>query len=237
MERQRLDKIIASTGKWSRREVRELARRGLVTVDGAAVRSVEEKFDPEAAEILVKGEALAYRRYTWIMLNKPAGVLSATEDPRQETVLDLLPEQLRRRGLFPVGRLDKDTEGLLLLTDDGTFAQRLAHPSHRMEKEYHVTVTGRLEDCEARLAALRSLEDGSPIAPARVRTVADRKGRRVLSVTIHQGRNRQVRRMCALAELRVERLVRVREATLVLGDLPAGRWRPLTGEERAALLG
>ncbi|MDE6456054.1 MAG: 16S rRNA pseudouridine(516) synthase, partial [Dysosmobacter sp.] len=114
MAKERLDKIVASTGKWSRREAKELARRGLVMVDGAAVRSVEEKFDPEEAEILVNGEALSYRRYTWIMLNKPAGYLSASSDSRGKTVLDLLPRELRRQELFPVGRLDKDTEGLLL---------------------------------------------------------------------------------------------------------------------------
>ena len=114
MEKQRLDKLIASTGRWSRREVKNLVRQGRVLVDGVPVRSAEEKADPEKAEILVNGEAIAYRRYTWVMLNKPAGYLSATEDGRGPTVMDLLPAELRRQGLFPVGRLDKDTEGLLL---------------------------------------------------------------------------------------------------------------------------
>ena len=109
MEQQRLDKIIASTGKWSRREAKELVRRGLVTVNGAAALSVEEKFDPEAAAIYVNGEPLLFRRYTWVMLNKPAGFLSATEDGRGKTVLELLPRDLQRQELFPVGRLDKDT--------------------------------------------------------------------------------------------------------------------------------
>ena len=117
MEQQRLDKIIASTGRYSRREVKELIRRGAVAVDGVPARSAQEKADPEAAEITVNGEVLTYRRYTWVMLNKPAGYLSATEDGRGPTVLDLLPPELRRQGLFPVGRLDKDTEGLLLLTN------------------------------------------------------------------------------------------------------------------------
>ena len=124
METQRLDKILASTGEWSRREAKELARRGLVTVDGAAVRDLDAKVDPEAADICVEGKALRYRRYTWIMLNKPAGYLSATEDGRGATVLDLLPQELQRQNLFPVGRLDKDTEGLLLLTNDGEYAFR-----------------------------------------------------------------------------------------------------------------
>ena len=114
MGKERLDKIIASMGKWSRREVKELVSRRLVRVDGTVISSAEEKFDPEMVEIFVNGEALCYRRYTWVMLNKPAGYLSATEDGRGKTVLDLLPQELQRQELFPVGRLDKDTEGLLL---------------------------------------------------------------------------------------------------------------------------
>ena len=105
---QRLDKMIASTGRWSRREVKELVRQGRVSVDGVPARSAEEKADPETAEIRVSGEVLTWRRYTWVMLNKPAGYLSATEDGRGATVLDLLPPELQKQGLFPVGRLDKD---------------------------------------------------------------------------------------------------------------------------------
>ena len=133
--------------------------------------------------------------------------------------------------VYPVGRLDCDSDGLLLLTNDGDFAQRMAHPSHRKEKEYHVTVTGRLAGCERRLAALTALEDGSPIVPARVTVLRRDGGTWVLSVTICQGLNRQIRRMCALAELRVKRLQRVREGSLTLGDLPLGKWRYLTAEE------
>ena len=114
---ERLDKVLASTGRWSRREAKELIREGRVLVDGQPAGSGEQKVDPAGTALLVDGQAVAVSRFTYVMLHKPAGVLSATEDPRQETVLDLLPEHLRRRGLFPVGRLDKDTEGLLLLTD------------------------------------------------------------------------------------------------------------------------
>ena len=137
--------------------------------------------------------------------------------------------------MYPVGRLDMDSEGLLLMTNDGDFAQRLAHPSHGLEKEYRVTVSGRLEGCRERLAALSALEDGTPIAPARVAVLARRGGRWVLSVVICQGLNRQVRRMCALAGLEVARLVRVREGPLELGSLPGGRWRRLTEEELTAV--
>ena len=128
MAAQRLDKIIASTGRWSRREVKDLVRQGRVTVDGVPARSAEEKADPEQAVIAVNGEKLNWRRYTWVMLNKPAGYLSATEDGRGATVLDLLSQDLQRQGLFPVGRLDKDTEGLLLLTNEGGLAHELLSP-------------------------------------------------------------------------------------------------------------
>ncbi len=146
MEQQRLDKIIASTGKWSRREAKELVRRGLVTVNGAAALSVEEKFDPEAAAIHVNGEPLLFRRYTWVMLNKPAGFLSATEDGRGKTVLELLPRDLQRQELFPVGRLDKDTEGLLLLTNEGGLAHALLSPKRHVFKVYYVRTSGRLTE-------------------------------------------------------------------------------------------
>ena len=135
MALERLDKILSSTGRWSRREVKELVRQGRVTVNGAAARSAEEKTDPETAEITVNGEALPWRQYTWVMLNKPAGYLSATEDGRGATVLDLLPQELQRQHLFPVGRLDKDTEGLLLLTNQGDLAHDLLSPKKHVDKE------------------------------------------------------------------------------------------------------
>ena len=146
MEKQRLDKIIASTGKWSRREVKALVRQGRVLVDGVPARSAEEKADPLTAAIIVNGEPLAYRKYTWVMLNKPAGYLSATEDGRGPTVLDLLPTELKKQGLFPVGRLDKDTEGLLLLTNEGGLAHDLLSPRHHVEKVYYARVAGRLTE-------------------------------------------------------------------------------------------
>ena len=167
MEQQRLDKIIASAGEFSRREVKDLIRHGRVLVDGVPARSAQEKADPETAEITVNGVSLAYRRFTWVMLNKPAGYLSATEDGRGATVLDLLPPALRKRNLFPVGRLDKDTEGLLLLTNEGGLAHDLLSPRRHVEKEYFVRVTGRLteEDCRA-FAAGMTLEDGLRCRPA-----------------------------------------------------------------------
>ena len=159
---ERLDKIIASTGRWSRREVKDLIRQGRVLVDGYPAAAPEEKADPETARITVNGETLEYRRYTWVMLNKPAGYLSATEDGRGPTVLDLLPPELQRRGLFPVGRLDKDTEGLLLLTNEGRLAHDLLSPRRHVDKVYRARVTGCLtaEDAAAFAAGL-VLGDGT----------------------------------------------------------------------------
>lgn len=126
---ERLDKVLAGTGRWSRREVKDLVRQGRVRIDGVTARTAEEKLDPDAAAISVDGQPVETERFTYVMLHKPAGVLSATEDSRQSTVLDLLPPELRKRGLSPVGRLDKDTEGLLLLTNDGALAIGCSRPS------------------------------------------------------------------------------------------------------------
>lgn len=232
MEKQRLDKIIASTGRWSRREVRELARRGQVTVDGAAVRSVEEKFDPEAAEIAVAGEPLRWRRYTWIMLNKPAGVLSATEDGRGETVLDLLPQDLRRQGLFPVGRLDKDTEGLLLLTNEGPLAHAILTPKRHVDKIYYVKTAGRLteEDCRAFAAGL-SLEDGLLCLPAGLEILSAGEVSEA-RVTLREGKFHQVKRMLAVRGKPVLYLERVQMGALPLDrGLRRGAFRFLTEDE------
>ena len=233
---ERLDKLLAATGRWSRREVKDLVRQGRVELDGQPAAAADVKIDPAAADIRVDGEALSYSRFTYLMLHKPAGVLSAARDSRQKTVLDLLPPELRRRGLSPVGRLDKDTEGLLLLTNDGALAQRLTHPSHGVSKTYQVTVQGDVDGAAERLAAMRDLE-GEPIAPARVRTLRREGDRALLEITIHQGKNRQIRRMCAQCGLAVPRLRRIREDCLTLGGLRAGTWRDLTPEEVAALKG
>ena len=136
MAKERLDKLIASTGRWSRREVKTLVREGRVLVDGRIAGSAEEKYDAESCRIAVNGEELLLRRHTYVMLHKPAGVLSATEDGRGRTVLDLLTPELRKIGVFPVGRLDKDTEGLLLLTDDGELAHTLLSPKKHVDKVY-----------------------------------------------------------------------------------------------------
>ena len=232
MALQRLDKVIASTGRWSRREVKELVRQGRVTVNGAVAKIAEEKADPEAADICVNGERLIWRQYTWVMLNKPAGYLSATEDGRGKTVLDLLPPELRKRDLSPVGRLDKDTEGLLLLTNQGGLAHDLLSPKKHVDKEYYVRVDGRLTgaDCEAVKAGLR-LDDGLVCQPAELVILPEGAGREA-HITIREGKFHQIKRMMAYLGKPVTYLERVRMGNLTLDSaLSRGNWRFLTAEE------
>lgn len=231
---ERLQKILSAAGVCSRRQAEEFLRAGRVTVNGVPA-SLGDSADPAGDVVCLDGRPLsAPVERLYLMLHKPRGYVTTLSDERgRRTAADLTADCGAR--VYPVGRLDMDSEGLLLMTNDGDFAQRLAHPSHGLEKEYRVTVSGRLEGCRERLAALSALEDGTPIAPARVAVLARRGGRWVLSVVICQGLNRQVRRMCALAGLEVARLVRVREGPLELGSLPGGRWRRLTEEELTAV--
>ena len=171
---ERLDKIISATGKKSRREVKLLVKQGRILVDGVPASAPEMKVDPAVSEILLDGENIGYQRFTYIMLHKPAGVLSAVEDKRQKTVLDLLPEELQRRNLSPVGRLDKDTEGLLLLTNDGELTHRLLSPRHHVDKVYYARVDGRLEEADcAAFAAGITLGDGLECMPAGLEILSD----------------------------------------------------------------
>ena len=237
MERLRLDKIIAASGKYSRREVKLLIRQGRVLVDGVPARSPEDKVDPESAEIAVNGEALPYRRYTWLMLHKPAGVLSATEDGRGTTVLDLLPQELRRRNLFPVGRLDKDTEGLLLLTNEGVLAHDLLSPRRHVDKVYYARTAGQLreEDRQA-FAAGMALGDGLKCLPAELEILsAGLEGSEAL-VTLREGKFHQVKRMLAARGTPVLYLKRIRMGNLTLDPaLAPGEYRYLTEKELAGL--
>lgn len=230
---ERLDKLLAGTGKWSRREVKALVRQGLVRVDGRLAASAEDKLDPAAAIITVAGETISLCRFTYVMLHKPAGVLTATEDRKQPTVLDLLPPELRRIGLAPVGRLDKDTEGLLLLTNDGELAHRLLSPKYHVDKRYLARVDGELSaaDTEA-FARGMTLGDGLECLPAGLEVLPDR----VCIVTLREGKFHQVKRMLAARGAPVLYLKRLSMGPLTLpDDLPPGAYRLLTDEEISAL--
>lgn len=230
---ERLDKLLAGTGKWSRREVKALVRQGLVRVDGRLAASAEDKLDPAAAIITVAGETISLCRFTYVMLHKPAGVLTATEDRKQPTVLDLLPPELRRIGLAPVGRLDKDTEGLLLLTNDGELAHRLLSPKYHVEKRYFARVDGELSAADAEAFARgMTLGDGLECLPAGLEVLPDR----VCVVTLREGKFHQVKRMLAARGAPVLYLKRLSMGPLTLDDsLAAGAYRLLRAEEILAL--
>ncbi len=236
MAKERLDKLIASTGRWSRREVKQLVREGRVLVDGAIARSAEDKYDEECCRITVNGEELTLRRHTYVMLHKPAGVLSATEDGRGKTVLDLLTPELRKIGVFPVGRLDKDTEGLLLLTDDGALAHELLSPKKHVDKVYYARVAGRLvpEDCAA-FAAGMTLDDGLVCLPAGLEILSAGEESECL-VTLHEGKFHQVKRMLAQCGKPVMYLKRLSMGMVHLDEsLAPGAFRLLTAEEEKLL--
>ena len=230
---ERLDKIISATGKKSRREVREMVRQGRVLVDGKPAPAADMKVDPQTAVILLDGEPLGYEKFTYVMLHKPAGVLTATEDRRQETVLDLLPPELRRRALSPVGRLDKDTEGLLLLTNDGQLAHRLLSPKSHVDKVYYARVDGALEPGDiAAYAAGMTLGDGLECLPAGLEILSPTEA----LVTLREGKFHQVKRMLAARGKPVLYLKRLSMGRLRLDPaLAPGAWRMLTEEERSAL--
>lgn len=230
---ERLDKLLAGTGKWSRREVKALVRQGLVRVDGRLAASAEDKLDPAAAVVTVAGETVALHRFTYVLLHKPAGVLTATEDRKQPTVLDLLPPELRRIGLAPVGRLDKDTEGLLLLTNDGELAHRLLSPKYHVDKRYLARVDGELSAADAEAFARgMTLGDGLECLPAGLEVLPDR----VCIVTLREGKFHQVKRMLAARGAPVLYLKRLSMGPLTLDDsLAAGAYRLLRAEEISAL--
>lgn len=230
---ERLDKLLAGTGKWSRREVKALVRQGLVRVDGRLAASAEDKLDPAAAIITVAGETISLCRFTYVMLHKPAGVLTATEDRKQPTVLDLLPPELRRIGLAPVGRLDKDTEGLLLLTNDGELAHRLLSPKYHVDKRYLARVDGELSATDAEAFARgMTLGDGLECLPAGLELLPGR----ACIVTLREGKFHQVKRMLAARGAPVLYLKRLSMGPLTLDDsLAAGAYRLLRAEEISAL--
>ncbi len=230
---ERLDKVLAATGRWSRREVKLLVKQGQVRVNGAAASSAEEKLDPETAVITVGGQTVALQKHTYIMLHKPAGVLSATEDSRQKTVLELLPPELRRRGLSPVGRLDKDTEGLLLLTDDGELAHRLLSPKYHVDKRYYAEVDGLLGPADAdAFAKGMTLDDGLVCLPAGLELC----GSGACIVTLQEGKFHQVKRMLAFRGAPVRYLKRLAMGPLALDpSLETGAFRELTAAEVSAL--
>ena len=230
---ERVQKWIAKSGLCSRRKAEELLTAGRVTVDGK-VADLGDKAE-ETQVICVDGKELSFTdKPTYIMLNKPRGYVCTMADAHAEHLVTELVDCGVR--VYPVGRLDKESEGLLLLTNDGDFAQMMMHPKGQVDKVYRVTVSGALDDCGERLAAVTDL-DGEVIAPAQVKELARSSGSAELEVTIHQGKNRQIRRMCEKVGLQVLRLKRMQEHRVQLGDLKEGQWRYLTAGEISELKG
>ena len=231
--KERLQKILSARGVASRRKAEEMITAGLVSVNGI-VASLGDAADPEVDEILVDGKALPRQEgFVYIMLNKPRGYVTTLSDEKgRQNAAQLVADCGLR--VYPVGRLDMDSEGLLLFTNDGEFANALMHPKHEVKKTYDVWVTHYMPGCEVRLAKPITL-DGYTIRKPEVKLLWADGQKAKFRVTIHEGRNRQVRRMCEAAGMHCTRLRRVKEGSLSLGALPLGKWRYLTEQEVRSL--
>ena len=229
----RLDKLLADLGLGTRRELKDWIRSGRVCVDGEPVRAPEQKLDPEKNSVALDGQILNWKRHHYYMMDKPAGVITATEDPKQETVLDLLTPEMRRMGLAPVGRLDKDTSGLLLLTDDGEFAHRVISPKSCVEKRYYANVDGIPDESDvAAFAAGLVLKDGTVCLPAKLEIT----GTDACYVTVREGKYHQVKRMLASRGKPVLSLRRLSIGGLVLEEaLGPGGYRELSDQDLCTL--
>ncbi len=241
-EPQRVNRWLAQTGVCSRREAEALIAQGLVSIDGARVEDVGRKIEAGQTLVLADAASEALQGSLSVVVHKPVGVVSAQPEGRQVPAARLLtPEALwgetgavpgRERSLAPLGRLDQDSRGLLILSEDGVLAKAIIGPASELDKEYLVTVTGQVtREAVARLRSGLSL-DGRRLKPA----IVDVVGPQRLRFTLREGRNRQIRRMCDLVDLAVVDLLRTRIGPLRLGALPEGRWRPLAPSEREALL-
>lgn len=229
---ERLDKFLCDSGAGTRSQVKAILKSGRVTVDGKPEKDNSRKIDPAKNVVCLDGEPLGGRRRIVVMLNKPAGYVTATEDPVEKTVMELLPPELKHLELKPVGRLDKATEGLLLFTNDGDLLHRLISPKKEVPKIYYARHEGTAdpEDVEAFAAGL-TLRDGTVCLPAKLEPLAPCES----LVTVCEGKYHQVRRMMASRNMTVVYLERRQEGSLTLGDLPRGQVRELTEAEIASL--
>ena len=231
--KERLQKILSARGVASRRKAEEMILSGRVLCNGS-VAELGMTADPYLDEILVDGNPLpAATDFIYLMLHKPRGYVTTLSDEKGRKNAAMLVADCGVR-VYPVGRLDMDSEGLLLFTNDGDFANTLMHPKHEVDKTYDTWVTGFTAEGLERLRLPVTL-DGYTIRTPQVRLVKAEGDKALLRITIHEGRNRQVRRMCELAGMKVNRLKRIAEGSLKLGDLPLGKWRPLTDREVAVL--
>ena len=231
----RLQKLLAERGIASRRKAEELIAAGEVQINGRTAR-IGDKVDPKKDRVTVRGKLVPRpAENVYWMLHKPRGFITTMHDEHgRKCVADLLRDQKER--VFPVGRLDRDSEGLLLMTNDGDFANRMTHPSHHIPKTYRVTVRPSVTEEQLTQLATGVMLDGKMTAPAGVEVLLQEPGRVVLEMVLHEGRNREIRRMCEEVGLEVARLKRIAVGPLKLGMLQPGKWRPLTNEEVRRLL-
>lgn len=227
----RLDKLLCEMSVGTRSEVKQMIKKGKITVDGAVVKKPEMKVDPDTAEITAEGRSISYAKEEYIMLHKPAGVVSATKDNKDKTVLDLITDS-KRKDLFPVGRLDKDTEGLLLLTSDGELAHQLLSPKKHVDKTYYAKIRGIVDEEDVkRFAEGLDIGEDSLTLPAKL-VILDSKEESEIEVTIQEGKFHQIKRMFHAVGKEVVYLKRLSMGSLVLDEtLEKGAYRPLSEEE------
>ena len=228
----RLDRFLSSQKGISRKDATLLVKHGQVEVDGHAVSDAGQKIDPHTVRVMLSGRRITFKKHIYLMMNKPAGVISASRDPKQRTVIDLIPAELMRKGLFPAGRLDKDTEGLLLLTDDGDFAHRLLSPKNRVIKTYLAAVSHPVGEAEiAAFAFGIQLADGTVLLPAELRVIKN-GDKPLVEVRICEGKYHQVKRMFGALGMDVLSLKRIAIGALTLDEtLLPGRCKELSREE------
>jgi len=229
MEKIRLDRFIANQTGMARSETKKMIYWSKVTVNGKTVHSCDMKIVPEEDEVCLKGERIEYRKNIYIMMNKPSGVVSASDSPSDVTVVDLIEGELKRPGLFPAGRLDKDTTGFVLITDDGDFAHRILSPKKHVEKTYRVTLKSDITRDEAEMIREGLVLNGEKLLPAKIRKL---DGEHVYEVVLKEGRYHQIKRMFARFSNEVTALERTAMGNLELdSSLKRGEYREMTAEE------
>lgn len=224
----RLDKFFSQTGTLTRSQAQKQLKLGKVTVNGETIKKADYKVDPDKDEIRYNEDKIVYRRFVYIMMNKPCGVVSATEDRDQKTVLDLLPEDLLKFDLFPCGRLDKDTTGLVVLTNDGISAHNALSPKKHVEKKYSFETADAYSDAD--VTAIESgitLKDGYSTKPCKIERISETEG----YIYLTEGKYHEIKRLFGARSNKITKLGRIGFGKLEIGDLPEGDWRYLTEEE------
>ncbi len=224
----RLDKFFSQTGTLTRSQAQKQLKLGKVTVNGETIKKADYKVDPDKDEIRYNEDKIVYRRFVYIMMNKPRGVVSATEDRDQKTVLDLLPEDLLKFDLFPCGRLDKDTTGLVVLTNDGISAHNALSPKKHVEKKYSFETADAYSDAD--VTAIESgitLKDGYSTKPCKIERISETEG----YIYLTEGKYHEIKRLFGARSNKITKLERIGFGKLEIGDLPEGDWRYLTEEE------